>query len=321
MNWYEKHLGDWAKKTGHLSMLEEGAYNRLCDWCYIHERPLPLTEREVCKVARAATPTERAATRRVLHEFFTLATDGWHQGRIDKLLRAYETRVSQAVNNPASPAQRAARYRARRAELFKQLNAVGLNAPFSTPNGELERMLTEAGHEVTSGQTSRTNVTPASRDEAAFVTEPQQPTTIPLRDGVPAATSKSAAATAPESARELLDFAAAAKAAAAANGIVDPTVTGRAAKAIKAAGFGLANTADPRFLALVNAGVTDDEWRLTAAEAVARGKGWGWLLATLAGRREDVAKGYVAIPSPRAANRRESIEALTPTAAAKSPPF
>jgi hypothetical protein len=177
-------------------------------------------------------------------------------------------------------------------------------------------MLREAGHEVPDGQTSRPNVTPASRDEAAFVTTPQQPTTTSERDGVTAATSGAVTAAAPAP-----DFALAAREAAAANGIVDPTVTGRAAKAIKAAGFGLANTADPRFLALVNAGVTDDEWRLTAAEAVARGKGWGWLLATLAGRRSDVANGYVAIPSPRAANRRESIEALTPTAAAKSPPF
>lgn len=310
MNWYEKHLGDWAKKTGHLSMLEEGAYNRLCDWCYIHERPLPLAMAEVQKIARSRHPAERQAVHRVVGEFFTLAPDGWHQGRIDKVLAEYMQRVSRNTNNPASPAERARRHREKRAELFKIANAMGLNTPWNATNKELEALV--AAHHV-DGQTSR-DATAAS---AVTVTNTAPVSQVPptnshaVTDG--AATS-AGAAPAP-------DFAAAARDIAAANGVVDPTMTGRAARAIKLAGFGLANTADPRFLALVNAGVTDDEWRLTAAEAVARGKGWGWLLATLAGRRDDVAKGYVAIPSPRAAKRRESIEALTPTAAAKPHPF
>ena len=318
MNWYEKHLGDWAKKTGHLSMAEEGAYNRLCDWCYAHERPLPLAERDVCRIARVVSRHDRAAVLRVLHEFFELAPDGWHQSRIDKVLSEYMVRVSRNTNNPSSPAERAKRYRDRRAELFKRLYAVGLSAPFNAPNTELERMLSD---QPVNGQSSRD----ASRDVTANVTmnvtASQPPTTNHERDGVTAATSLAVTTATAAAPQNVPDFEAAARKLADANGIVDPTLTGRAAKAIKAAGFGLANTADPRFLALVNAGVTDDEWRLTAAEAVARGKGWGWLLATLSGRRSDVANGFVAIPSPRAAKRRESIEALTPTAAAKQPPF
>lgn len=309
MNWYEKHLGDWAKKTGHLSMLEEGAYNRLCDWCYSHERPLPLAEREVCKVARANNPQERAAVLRVLHEFFELAADGWHQGRVDKVLAAYTNRVRRDTNNPASSAQRAQRYRDKRADLFKRANAVGLNTSFNTPNAELEAMLAE--HEG-NGSASRDVTRDVTLNVTGMSTASQQPTTNRERDGVTAATSSSVTSTP--------DFAAAARDAAAANGVIDPTLTGRAAKALKAAGFGLANTADPRFLALVNAGVSDDEWRLTAAEAVARGKAWGWLLATVQGRRDDVARGYVPIASPTRSKRAEAVASLTPTIASK-PPF
>lgn len=309
MNWYEKHLGDWAKKTMHLTMLEEGAYNRLCDWCYAHERPLPLAMRDVCKIARATNPAERAVVQRVTSEFFTLALDGWHQGRIDKILSTYAERVARNTNNPASPAERARRYRDKRAELFKRAAAVGLNPAFNASNGALEAMLSPQPVNGPSSRDERVTVTDLS---PVRVTGSQQPTTNNQRDGVTAATSLA----------EPLDaFAQAARDAAAANGVLDPTLTGRAAKALKAAGFGLANTADPRFIALVNAGVTEDEWRLTAAEAVARGKAWGWLLATIAGRRADLAHGYVPLAQPMGLSRRDQarVAGLTPTIAARPP--
>lgn len=304
MNWYERHLGDWAKKTGHLSMLEEGAYTRMVDWCYIHERPLPMTEREVCKVARASTPTERAAVRRILHEYFQLADDGWHQGRIDKVLRAYEKSVSHNVNNPDSPAERAARYRARRSELFKRLQAVGANPAFDTPNPALESLLREHGQELPPGNTSRANVTHTSRDVAGFVVASQPPTTINT-SVTPAAVTQHAVTLARDGA--------------AAAGAVDPTLTGRAIRQLKAAGFSSFNAADPRFVSLVQQGVSDDEWRLTAAEAVTRDKGWGWLLATIAGRRADVIAGIAPPRGARAPGSRDPdrVAGLTPTIAAK----
>lgn len=309
MNYYDKHLGDWAKKTGHLSMIEEGAYNRLCDWCYAHERPLPLAMSDVYRVARATTPTERRAVQRVIEEFFMLADDGWHQGRIDKVLSAFCKSVERNTNNPASAAERARRYREKRSALFKRANALGLNPSFNTSNAAIEAMLTP---EAVTGQSSRLSDGTTSPDVTEIESACQSPITS-SRDVTDYAAT--AVATAPDA------FAQAARAAAAANGVVDPTLTGRAAKALKAAGFGLANTADPRFLALVNAGVTEDEWRLTAAEAVARGKQWGWLLATIAGRRSDIANGYVSLAQPMGLSRRDQarVAGLTPTIAARPP--
>lgn len=69
------------------------------------------------------------------------------------------------------------------------------------------------------------------------------------------------------------------------------TVTriGMAGMALKRGGIGDANLAHPKFLALLDAGVTDDELQLTAAECSARGKGFGYVLAVIDGRRRDAA--------------------------------
>src|SRR5574340_208016 len=40
MNFYKRHLGDYAKHAGHLSMLEHGAYTLLLDRYYTTERPI-----------------------------------------------------------------------------------------------------------------------------------------------------------------------------------------------------------------------------------------------------------------------------------------
>jgi hypothetical protein len=97
-----------------------------------------------------------------------------------------------------------------------------------------------------------------------------------------------------------------------------------AARAVKKAGFASINPSDPRFLALVDAGCTDDEFKFIAAEAVVKGKGWAWLLATLKGRREDAAR-EAAAPSmpqqtPQTARQRAdaaTVAAWVPQLAAK----
>ena len=41
MNYYERHLGDYARDTGHLSMLEHGAYTLLMDRSSASEQGIP----------------------------------------------------------------------------------------------------------------------------------------------------------------------------------------------------------------------------------------------------------------------------------------
>ncbi|WP_250533958.1 YdaU family protein [Caballeronia sp. AZ10_KS36] len=83
MNFYDKHVGDWIKDTVSLSMLEDGAYNRLIDQYYQTERPLPADKKLVYRLARAMSTAERKAVDFVLETFFVEGPDGFRQKRAD----------------------------------------------------------------------------------------------------------------------------------------------------------------------------------------------------------------------------------------------
>jgi hypothetical protein len=84
VNYYKRHIGDYAAATRHLSLLEHGVYAVLLDVYYSSEKPLPLELRAVQRLVSAKSDDERAAVEVVLSEFFTQADDGWHQTRCDE---------------------------------------------------------------------------------------------------------------------------------------------------------------------------------------------------------------------------------------------
>lgn len=87
MNYYKRHLGDYARKAGHLTALEHGVYTLMLDAYY--EREQPLTLRESLRIARARTDEEQDAVRAVLDEFFAFdsKTDRYIQPRVEEELR------------------------------------------------------------------------------------------------------------------------------------------------------------------------------------------------------------------------------------------
>ena len=94
MNYYKRHIGDYAAKAGHLSMLEHGAYGLLMDAYYNREQGP--TRAEAIRLARARTTEEIAAVDAVLAEFFTETDGQFTQNRIEEELAAF--RVKQEVN-------------------------------------------------------------------------------------------------------------------------------------------------------------------------------------------------------------------------------
>lgn len=70
MNYYQRHIGDYAKDTGHLSLLEHGVYTVLLDWSYGTERELPEEQETVYRICRAASRAEKCAVDAVVNEFF-----------------------------------------------------------------------------------------------------------------------------------------------------------------------------------------------------------------------------------------------------------
>lgn len=96
MNYYEKHIGDYIKDTVSLSMLEDGAYNRLIDQCYQTEKPLPLDVKEIYREARAISAAERKAVDYVLRKFFVETEAGYVQKRINAEIARYQDKQRKA---------------------------------------------------------------------------------------------------------------------------------------------------------------------------------------------------------------------------------
>lgn len=87
MNYYKRHIGDYHKKAGRLSMLEHGAYTLLLDACYDREK-FP-TKDEAIDWCWARSAEEVAAVEFVLSKFFTLDGEKYVQTTIAENVAAY----------------------------------------------------------------------------------------------------------------------------------------------------------------------------------------------------------------------------------------
>jgi uncharacterized protein YdaU (DUF1376 family) len=77
MHYYQFNIGDYARDTSHLSLVEHGIYRLLLDWCYLNEKPI--TTEKALRVGRGF-PTE---TQSVLSEFFVGSDAGWQHPRVN----------------------------------------------------------------------------------------------------------------------------------------------------------------------------------------------------------------------------------------------
>src|SRR4051812_13414084 len=77
-------------------MLEDGAYNRLCDLYYVREVPLPADLQACHRLARAMSKLERDAINAVLREFFELTEDGWRHKRCDQEIERFRAKSGKA---------------------------------------------------------------------------------------------------------------------------------------------------------------------------------------------------------------------------------
>lgn len=84
--WWPRYVGDYQRKTAHLSLIEHGAYSLLLDHYYSTAKPLPANASVLHRVCRAFAPDEQAAVQAVLAQFFTLERDGYHNKKADKEL-------------------------------------------------------------------------------------------------------------------------------------------------------------------------------------------------------------------------------------------
>lgn len=99
MNYWERHIGDYARDAGHLTMLEHGAYTLLLDRYYSTEQAIPSDQAH--RVCRARSREERAAVDAVLAEFFHLVNGAWVNGRASREVEKAQTKIEAARTNGA----------------------------------------------------------------------------------------------------------------------------------------------------------------------------------------------------------------------------
>lgn len=178
MNYYERHLGDYARDTGHLSVLEHGVYTLLLDRYYATERPLPLDPAECYRLARAQSKQERAAVDWVLMEFFQRVDDGFHQPRVDEEIARFRDGAPERTLRHANEQSRLRRHREERARLFKTITEAGMYAAWNA-SIETLRGLAQRVAETETATPHVTHETPAATAPAtpATATRPQTPDT------------------------------------------------------------------------------------------------------------------------------------------------
>lgn len=93
MHYYQHNIGDYARDTGHLSVLEHGIYRLILDWCYLNEKPI--TTEQAMRVGRG-NPTE---TQSVLSEFFLQTPDGWTHKRVVAEIDSYHSKARRNREN------------------------------------------------------------------------------------------------------------------------------------------------------------------------------------------------------------------------------
>lgn len=91
MNFYKRHIGDYLRDAGHLSLLEHGVYTRLLDVYYTREGPIPAEQ--AARLVGARTREEREAVDRVLAEFFEQVGNEWVQRRCEREIEAATTKA------------------------------------------------------------------------------------------------------------------------------------------------------------------------------------------------------------------------------------
>lgn len=96
MHYYKFNIGDYRRDTGHLTMLEHGAYRQLLDSYYLNEQPLPIDDAILMRTHSARNADEMQAIRNVLKDFFVRTDDGWVHNHCDRVIGDFHSKSEKA---------------------------------------------------------------------------------------------------------------------------------------------------------------------------------------------------------------------------------
>jgi len=96
MHYYQFNIGNYRRRTGHLTMLEHGAYRALLDTYYLEEKPLCADDAQLMRSHCARTTDEQQALKNVLRDFFELREDGYFHKDVEEKLVNYRKKSEKA---------------------------------------------------------------------------------------------------------------------------------------------------------------------------------------------------------------------------------
>jgi len=96
MHYYKFNIGNYRRRTLHLSPLEHGVYRILLDTYYLEERPLELNVAKLMRTHCLSTKDEKLALKNVLADFFKKTENGWENESCDVEIKKYHSKSVKA---------------------------------------------------------------------------------------------------------------------------------------------------------------------------------------------------------------------------------
>ena len=267
MNYYERHLGDYARDTAHLSMLEHGAYTLILDRYYSSEQGIPADQ--AYRLMRARSKEEKAAVDVVLEEFFTLVDGTWVKNRVQEVIAKFHEAEPEREAKRENDKERQKRSRERRKVLFDQLRSHGIVPQWDTKTTDLEAMLSRVKNAPVTPPVTRDNTATQTPD-----TSTQTPVTNINTEDTQSSTPPSQAA--------------------------------KVCLVVKAEGIGNVNPAHPKLLALLDEGAEVSDFISASKVAIEAGKGFAYMLGVAKGMREDARREPKARPAQESFRERDA---------------
>jgi uncharacterized protein YdaU (DUF1376 family) len=97
MHYYQFNIGDYAKSTKHLTLLEDLAYRRLLDIYYDTEKPLTSNVKQLARIAGMSEYIDQITN--VLADFFIETEEGFTQKKASSEIEAYQAKAGTARVN------------------------------------------------------------------------------------------------------------------------------------------------------------------------------------------------------------------------------
>lgn len=280
MNFFKLYIGDYQRDTAHLSVTEHGAFLLMLQHYYATEKPLPLGK-ALHRMLRAQDKAEREAIDSVAEQFWRQTDAGLVNDRADAEITKAGAQAE--TNRAIAQAREDKRKAARKQHEGSTNRADDQSANGSESPEKVARKSEKTGSQPTAAETAggaqvvdsygagaNGAYTNRATNDQPNHSHSQTPDTNTKEQAHAGAVQVAAR---PEDQPETPGR--------------SPTPAGLVCRAMKAAGMAAVNPGDPRLMALIDQGATLAEFEGLAAEAVEKRKGFAWVLAVLAARREE----------------------------------